>query len=51
MFPEIASSSEVVAVLVGPQLGGVYGTIEALFRPNTSAALSGSSARTVECGC
>ena len=32
MFPEIAASSEVdtlVAVIVGSQLGGVYGTIEA----------------------
>ena len=32
MFPEVAASSEVdtlVAVIVGLQLGGVYGTIEA----------------------
>ena len=50
MFPEIAASSEVdtlVAVLVGSQLGGVYGTIEALFRPNTSGVVAGVAAGVV----
>ena len=50
MFPEIAASSEVdtlVAVLVGSQLGGVYGTIEALFLPNTSGVVAGVAAGVV----
>ena len=51
MFPEISSSSEVdtlVAVLVGSQLGGVYGTIEALFLPNTSGVVAGVAAGVVD---
>ena len=46
MFPE--TTCEVVVVLAGPQLGGVYGTTEALFLLNTSVVVAGVGAVVVD---